>query len=818
MISKGRTSLSSPSIAPSLEGGWPLIEISVRGEKTVNTKTVSPEWKFAVEAIHRGDSNAVIQHVYNMPNIKPLIQQLVLEEIKRETDHLCKPSANSLFRDSSLEGLQKFSVHDQYKELQEKAPVFLSMIEAASLSETLGQLKTKTKEITMPKLMTAASVLLHCKSQKVNNHQCINSLTLKSAGVKTEALTSLNATGITVSNATTIEKQLELCEGFDEKVKRWAEQVHKNNSIERQLIHEGDRERLVFHNTTRDDCGFQLVMDNVDILIHARHPTKANYGKEYHMAHMMAVKHRVTAHDKSSQRTIPSAIDPQLFLPNVSDNKILRHEWAILCKRVIAEHFPVLKRELQDLPDQIIHDHMREAKEKSEVVNLGVLMEDENSSDGILRIMHHMHKYVPGHGTENPTATLSSGDLLTCERESNCREEQRNSSTPSNRLEGLMPVIADFHALANYYQVVWKHLYDLASGADKGTLFASRNYLEARNVTADPLKNINAGEHLLTQFTISLILSAALLFFGLENFESEPTRNKFQLELHGDYSNYANAIMHQFVNEMAIPSNDELSLENADFTCQVCQKTYASRKNLLSHQKVKQHVKRKDDDERKSVVDAVQNYSRCALGMGLLAMNFTDARRHGDGERIVRLYEFMLLHCKAAKKPKYSFHILRMLCQIKVFLSPRLAYELTWNRFVNSTGKPDGNIEIDRAMEHQNRIFKDNCRSLRGKLTPKNVDRISKSAQQVHALKKLVDRERFVKSHTATRHKVVRRDAVTLALEHHKNDIFGCHPGRAHARFPDFPLSVFHGLNPADVIVWIRSTVKKLSRQNQFQK
>ena len=80
-------------------------------------------------------------------------------------------------------------------------------------------------------------------------------------------------------------------------------------------------------------------------------------------------------------------------------------------------------------------------------------MENENTTEGIYKIMHHMHQYSPGHSTDRLTTILSAGDLLTCERESKCVEEQRNSSTPSQRLEGLMPVIADFHALANYYQV-----------------------------------------------------------------------------------------------------------------------------------------------------------------------------------------------------------------------------------------------------------------------------------------------------------------------------------------------------------------------------
>ena len=98
----------------------------------------------------------------------------------------------------------------------------------------------------------------------------------------------------------------------------------------------------------------------------------------------------------------------------------------------------------------------------------------------------------------------------------------------------------------------------------------------------------------------------------------------------------------------------------------------------------------------------MQSYSRVALGMVLLALRFIDARKHGDGARIVRLYKSMLLHCKAAKKPKYSFHIPRTLAQVKVFLSPRLSYELVWNRFVNTTEKVDGNVEVDHVVEHYN--------------------------------------------------------------------------------------------------------------------
>lgn len=82
-------------------------------------------------------------------------------------------------------------------------------------------------------------------------------------------------------------------------------------------------------------------------------------------------------------------------------------------------------------------------------------MENENSAEGIYNIMHHMHQYVPGHEDEtDPVDIISAGDLLTCERESACIEEQQNSKCANKRLEGIIPATADFHTYANFLQVI----------------------------------------------------------------------------------------------------------------------------------------------------------------------------------------------------------------------------------------------------------------------------------------------------------------------------------------------------------------------------
>ena len=79
-------------------------------------------------------------------------------------------------------------------------------------------------------------------------------------------------------------------------------------------------------------------------------------------------------------------------------------------------------------------------------------MENENSSEGIVKIMDHMNKYVPNGTTQSPIPIISAGDQLTCERELNAQESRRDCE-PADRWAGMIPEIADFHALGNFYEV-----------------------------------------------------------------------------------------------------------------------------------------------------------------------------------------------------------------------------------------------------------------------------------------------------------------------------------------------------------------------------
>ena len=79
--------------------------------------------------------------------------------------------------------------------------------------------------------------------------------------------------------------------------------------------------------------------------------------------------------------------------------------------------------------------------------------------------------------------------------------------------------------------------------------------------------------------------------------------------------------------------------------------------------------------------------------MSLLALCFNDARRHGDGACMITVYKFMILHFRVANKQNYTHYTLRLIAQVEGLLSPRLAHQVTWNRFVNHHGLKDSNTE-----------------------------------------------------------------------------------------------------------------------------
>ena len=75
--------------------------------------------------------------------------------------------------------------------------------------------------------------------------------------------------------------------------------------------------------------------------------------------------------------------------------------------------------------------------------------------------------------------------------------------------------------------------------------------------------------------------------------------------------------------------------------------------------------------------DGVVEYASEVLTFGLLLMEFDDAIREGDGNRIRRCWQYFLLIFKVPGRKNYSIEALTLLAQLNFFFCPRMAAQLT---------------------------------------------------------------------------------------------------------------------------------------------
>jgi hypothetical protein len=102
----------------------------------------------------------------------------------------------------------------------------------------------------------------------------------------------------------------------------------------------------------------------------------------------------------------------------------------------------------------------------------------------------------------------------------------------------------------------------------------------------------------------------------------------------------------------------------------------------------------------------VYDYTREVLSLGLLYLNFKDAVREGNGERVVLMWKYFLLIFRATGHTNYAMEALTLLTHCYATLPPSLAEQAKWSRFINVHGQKGRNISCDLHMEHLNRPVK----------------------------------------------------------------------------------------------------------------
>ena len=361
--------------------------------------------------------------------------------------------------------------------------------------------------------------------------------------------------------------------------------------------------------------------------------------------------------------------------------------------------------------------------------------------------------------------------------------------------------------------MIWKHLWPTPSdkakaSSDIGTMYVAKTFLGASNVPDDPIKDFYACEDLLLKYTEALILSAALIFFEMDGVKEEPKVN-LQSDDEDDAA-YTQRVFGGIVDTYAIRENHQFTYDQDVFPCPVveCEKVYKTKRGLKAHKKAK-HPECAENT-------TVSNYVKTALGMCLMALDFTDARKHGDGERLIRLYKFLILQFRAVRKDNYALYSLRLIMLIKALLTPKLSHQLTWNRFVNRNGKVDSNNECDKELEMLNKDTKGLVRGFHGKISEASIHRVSRSTQSMVEILDKADKEAGTKSQSGKHARVgATEDVLCLVEVLHHEDVF--RSDRKLKALPNFKGSPYSGLDMEATWTWMHNSVDKYSDFALFQ-
>ena len=205
--------------------------------------------------------------------------------------------------------------------------------------------------------------------------------------------------------------------------------------------------------------------------------------------------------------------------------------------------------------------------------------------------------------------------------------------------------------------------------------------------------------------------------------------------------------------------------------------------------------------------DDMLNYQYALVEYGMLFRNFSDAVSEGDGQRIIRCWKFFLMFLKgdAQRSSKYALEGLNIMCQIYALLSPRDAHRLVWNRSVKAKNGVGGNIPLDLALEHYNRVLKQIIKNMGPNAS--NEKAVNRFAKAIGVTKQLMDNFdldckvlRRAGKHVT---KAATRDQKKIIDELVKFDVFTKHAHRKYKKFVNVDPSLLSNFNMNSMFKWI---------------
>ena len=321
--------------------------------------------------------------------------------------------------------------------------------------------------------------------------------------------------------------------------------------------------------------------------------------------------------------------------------------------------------------------------------------------------------------------------------------------------------------------MIWKHTYRQCS-KDHGTLGFFRSLLNRITVKDDPKKAVDATLEFVRTVVVGHLLSCACEILGITKLDSE-------IQLPPGVKKGSPEQQRQHITTIATQV-----VEN----CTLIEQAYTG-------------------DDIEDLGDHMYNYARVLCHFGALVLEFTDAWAEGDGERIYRCWRLFLPHFKTTNHTKYSLEALRLQYQGKCTLSPQLAHQILWDRFVNPKAGLGHNIPCDLYNEHVNKLLKHVILSMGSNLTETSLQRAARSVSTLQTICRQFDKESEVPVGThahSTRSDA--QDVAKVTMIVMKEKLLHITPGRAHSTYRNMKLNPLWSWDKNKTKDWIEKKKK----------
>ena len=198
-----------------------------------------------------------------------------------------------------------------------------------------------------------------------------------------------------------------------------------------------------------------------------------------------------------------------------------------------------------------------------------------------------------------------------------------------------------------------------------GTLYQLKNLINRTNVPSDPKHNLNACEDFL-----GVVLEAHIIAAANTMLWSAP---------HQSVCDLAASVVDQYL-QIDLPKPQPRQTQPPRIPRQRGARRRGARQQAATQQPLP--------------VDGIFTYGKEVLTLGLLWLEFNDAIKEGDWEKVFVYWKFLLLVFKHGNCRNYSIEAVNLLYQTHA-LPPRLVAQPKWGRCINTHGRQGCNIPAD---------------------------------------------------------------------------------------------------------------------------